>query len=135
MKTKLLSIAILISASLTSWAWFPPMITQAKLNEIRIGQTTEADLVGLFGTPTTRMIDIRHQVEVDWFRTKPLPAGGYIPLIGSVTGGLDIESQQLHVLLSAGGRVLRFEARSSKNDLCGPTQRPSVRQAKYASEK
>jgi hypothetical protein len=135
MKTKLFAVAILLVAScLTTWA-YPPMITQAKLNQIRIGQTTEADLVALFGTPTTRMVDIRRQVEVDWFRTKPMPAAGYVPLIGSFIGGLDIEAQQLHVLLSPAGRVLRFEARSSKNNLNGPGQQPSVRQAKYSQER
>ena len=132
MKTKLLAIAILVCSSLTTWAWFPPAITQEKVNQIQIGQTTEADLVGLFGAPTTRKTDIRGQVELDWFRSQPIPWQGYLPLIGSFIGGLDIDAQQLYVLLSPRGAVLRFSAYSSATELRAPNQLPSRRRANNA---
>jgi hypothetical protein len=132
MKTKLLAIALLISSGLTTWAWFPPSITQEKVNQIQIGRTTETDLVRLFGAPTTRRVDLRGEVELDWFRSKPIPPQGYLPLIGSFIGGLDIDSQQLAVVLSPRGTVLRFSAYSSATGLRAPNQTPSRRHSDYA---
>jgi hypothetical protein len=117
MKTKILLCAILLCSCLTSSAWFPPSITQQKLNQIRIGQTTEADLVHLFGTPTTRFVDLAHYTAIDWFRSVPAPPQSYIPLIGSLLGGLNVEAQQLTVVLSPAGRVVRYEAHSSVDRL------------------
>lgn len=131
MKTKLLATAILISSCLTTMA-FPPMITEQKVSQIRIGQTTEADLVHLFGAPTTRMTDIQHQVALDWFRSRPIPWQGYLPLIGSFVGGLDVEAQQLYVLLAPNGTVLRFEASSSQGRFKTASQTVAVRQHQYA---
>ena len=114
MKTKIAIAGILISSCLTSWAWFPPSITQEKLNQIKVGVTTEADLVHLFGPPSTRFIDLKQQVADDWFRSVPMPIGGYLPLIGELCGGLHVDAQQLTVLLTPDGRVIRFEAHSSR---------------------
>ncbi len=117
MKTKILAAAILISSCLTTLAWFPPSITQEKINQIQIGLTTEPDLVQLFGNPTTRLVDLAHYTSIDWFRSVPAPAQSYIPIIGPCLGGLDVEAQQLSVVLSPGGRVVRFEVHSSLDRL------------------
>ncbi|MDQ3200507.1 MAG: hypothetical protein M3Q46_15205 [Verrucomicrobiota bacterium] len=114
MKTKILAATLLLSSCLTSWAWFPPSITVAKIGQIQVGQTTEADLVHLFGYPTTRFTDLRQYTSVDWFRSVPAPPQSYLPLIGSFLGGLDVEAQQLHVVLSPGGRVVDYEVYSSR---------------------
>jgi hypothetical protein len=115
MKIKFLVTAILFSSCLTSWAWFPKAITQEKIDQIRIGQTTEADLVELFGPPTTRMSDLSHSIALDWFRSVPMPPSGYLPIVGQFLGGLNLEAQQLSVVLSPGGRVVRYEMHSSKD--------------------
>ena len=81
MKTKLLVSLILISSCLTTWAWFDPSITQGKVDQIRIGQTTEADLVHFFGRPSTRQVDLRHHVTLDFMRSVPMPWQGYTPFI------------------------------------------------------
>jgi hypothetical protein len=73
MKTKILLSVFLLSSCLTTWAWFPPSITQEKIDQIRVGQTTEADLVHLFGAPTTRFVDLSHHTALDWFRSVPMP--------------------------------------------------------------
>lgn len=134
MKTKFLVAALLISSCLTSWAWFPPSITQQKINQIRVGQTTEADLVRLFGTPTTRFVDLAHSVAIDWFRSVPAPPQSYIPLIGSFLGGLNVEAQQLTVFLSPGGRVVRYEVHSSGDRLHDASQvtTTTVRKTSYS---
>ncbi|MEO5717803.1 MAG: hypothetical protein ABIR29_04435 [Chthoniobacterales bacterium] len=115
MKTKFLVCALLLSTCLTSWAWFPPRITSTKLSQIRVGQTTETELVHLFGTPTTRTIDLAHFITIDWFRSVPAPVQSYIPIIGSFLGGLDIDAQQLSVVLSPNGHVVRYEVHSSRD--------------------
>ncbi len=117
MKIKSLVTAILLSTCLTSWAWFPKSISQAGINQIRLGQTTEADLVQLFGPPTTRFVDLRNGIALDWFRSVPMPAAGYLPVIGQFLGGLDVEAQQLTVDLTPDGRVIRYEVHSSKKTL------------------
>jgi hypothetical protein len=126
MKTKLLVATILLSSCLTSWAWFPKSITQEKINQIRVGQTTEADLVQLFGPPTTRFVDISHIMSLDWFRSVPMSPGGYVPLLGELFGGLKVEAQQLSVVLGSSGRVIRFEAHSSKDTLKTEPQRAVI---------
>jgi hypothetical protein len=113
MKIKLLFAAIFLSTCLTSWG-YPKSITQEKISQIRVGQTTEADLLNLFGPPTTRFVDLSH-ISLDWFRSVPMPAASYLPFIGEPTGGLDIEAQQLSVVLSPGGRVLSYTMQSSRD--------------------
>ena len=115
MKTKILVVTILFSSCLTSWA-FPKSITQAKVDQIRVGQTTEADLVQMFGPPTTKYLGLSHIMSLDWFRSVPA-AGAYLPLVGELFGGLRVEAQQLSVVLNSSGRVIRYEAHSSLNTL------------------
>lgn len=117
MKTKVLAVALLLCTCLTSWAWGPRTITQANVNQIRLGQTTEPELVQLFGAPTTRFVDLQHRTSLDWFRSVPMPLLSYLPLVGELLGGLDVEAQQLFVTLGPDGRVLRYEVHSSKNRL------------------
>jgi hypothetical protein len=114
MKAKFLVTVILLATCLTSWAWYGKSITPEKLGQIRIGQTTETDLVNLFGPPSTRFVDIYHSVSLDWFRSVPMSFGGYLPFIGELAGGRDVEAQQLSVVLNPGGRVTRYEMHSSK---------------------
>ena len=132
MKTKILVCAILISSGLTSWAWFPPSITQQNINQIRVGQTTETDLVHLFGTPTTRFVDLAHYTAIDWFRSVPAPAQSYIPLLSSLLGGLNVEVQQLTVVLSPGGRVVHYEVHSSLDRLHAASRVTTVRETSYS---
>ena len=116
MKTKLLVAAVLLSSCLTSWAWSPKTITQEMVDQIRIGQTSEADLVQLFGPPTTKYLGLARIISLDWFRSVPMPPAGYVPFIGSIWG-LDVEAQQLSVVVGSNGRVVRYEVHSSKNTL------------------
>ncbi len=118
MKTKFLFCALFLSSCLTNWASSAPqIITQPNINQIRIGQTTESELVQLFGTPTTRSVDLANYIAIDWFRSVPAPAKSYIPLFGSCLGGLHVDAQQLSVFLSPAGRVVSYEVHSSLDTL------------------
>lgn len=115
MKTKFLVVAILLSSCLTGWASFPRSITRQKINQIHIGQTTEADLLRLFGSPTTRSSDLARRISLDWFRSVRMLPTGYLPIVGQFFGGLNLEAQQLSVVLSPDGRVIHWEMHSSKD--------------------
>ena len=135
MKTKILFSILLLSSCLTSWAWAPRSITQANLNQIRIGQTTEPELVQLFGAPTTRFVDLRGHTSLDWFRSVPMPLPAYLPLAGELFGGLEVDAQQLSVVLGPNGRVIRYEVHSSEKRLKTAAQSvttTSVRQTNYS---
>ncbi len=117
MKTKFLVCAFLLFSCLTSWAGAPARITQANVNQIQVGQTTEAELVALFGTPTMRTTDLTHRITMDWLRSVPAPAQSYIPLVGSFFGGMDLDAQHLYVVLTPDGRVIRYEVHSSRESV------------------
>ena len=125
MKTKILVATILFFSCLTSWAWFPKSITQAKIDQIRVGQTTEADLVQMFGPPTTKYLGLSRIISLDWFRSVPA-AGTYVPFIGELVGGLRVEAQQLSVVLNSEGKVIRYEAHSSRDTLKTGVQRTMI---------
>ena len=114
MKTKFLVTAILLCSCLTGWG-YPRSIAREQVSQIQIGQTTEADLLNLFGPPTTRFVDLAHVISLDWFRSIPMPPASYLPFIGELVGGRNVEAQQLSVVLGSGGRVIRYGMHSSKD--------------------
>ncbi len=116
MKTKFLVLAFLIASCLTSWSE-PSTITQEGVDQIRLGQSTEGDLVRLFGTPTTRFVHLDHDTSIDWFRSVPACGASYIPIIGPAIWGLNVEAQQLTVVLSPNGVVRKYEVHSSQDRL------------------
>jgi outer membrane protein assembly factor BamE (lipoprotein component of BamABCDE complex) len=122
MKIQLL-LAPLLACCFTSCASTGHSITQPKVDQITPGYTTEADLVQLFGPPTTRSTDIYRTTSLDWFRSEGPSWPGYLPLIGSFLGGLDVEVQQLSVVLRADGRVRSF----TLYDLNGNVKRGKAR--------
>lgn len=132
MKTKILIAAILASSCLTSSAWFAKLITPEKVNRIRPGQTTEAELVWLFGPPDSRFSDLDHIASLDWFRAVP-PPSSYLPLIDVFVGGLNVRTKELNVVLGPSGRVLRYQYYDSNSAVRTLTQRrTSVRETKYS---
>ena len=133
MKTKFLLSALLLFSCLTTWASSHREITQAEINQIRVGVTTEPELVHIFGIPTTRSVDLAHYAELDWFRSVPVPPQSYIPIIGNYLDVLKIDAQQLNVVLSPGGRVVRYEVHSSRNTLhAANVTRTTVTETSYA---
>lgn len=132
MKTKFLLCALLLLSGLTTWASASSQITQPAIDQIRIGETTEGDLVQLFGPPTTRFVDMANDVAVDWFRSVPAPAKSYIPIIGPFLGGPIVEAQQLTVVLSPAGRVVSYEVHSSRDTLHAAGSVRTVTRTSYA---
>ena len=107
MKSRYLT-AALLALCFTSCASSETAFTSLQLNQIRPGVTTEAQLVGLFGPPDTELTTFEGMSTVAWFRSAGPPISGYLPVVGSCTGGLDVDVQELHVQTGVGGRVLSF---------------------------
>jgi hypothetical protein len=98
-------LAVSVVLCLTSCASYE--ITQSKLNQIRKGSTTEADLVELFGPPDTEWSGFQGNISLDWFRSEGPSIAGYLPVVGQFAGGLDLDVQQLSVVIGPGGRVAK----------------------------
>ena len=108
MKTRIL-LAVLLAFCFPSCASYYGVLTPTSIQQIRVGVTTEADLVQLFGPPDTRFSsDSGTRAQLDWYRSIPPEPAGYLPWIGQFFGGLDLQVQQLTVSLGRGGRVVSF---------------------------
>ncbi len=101
-------LALLMLVFLSSCATAGKSITQAKVNEIRPGQTTEEDLVRTFGSPTTRTVDPKGETSLNWFYSSPISAQNYIPIVGPALGGMKVKVCQLWVVLGVNGKVKRY---------------------------
>ena len=104
------TLALVMLAYLTSPAIAGHSITQAKINQIIPGQTTEADLVRAFGPPATKMVCPPEEMALDWFYVTPISAQNYIPVIGPALGGTQVKAWELWVVLNANGGVRRYIA-------------------------
>ena len=102
--------ALVMLACLTNYAMAGKSITQAKVNQIIPGQTTEEDLVRAFGPPETKTVCPPEERTLDWFYVSPISAQNYIPGIGPALGGTQVKAWELWVVLRANGTVRRYIA-------------------------
>ena len=93
-------------------------IPKDKINQIRIGVTTEPDLFLLFGTPSTKTLDPSGAIVLTWVyssaTTKPAT---FVPLAGPFIGGYSTELQQLTVLVNRKGRVERWTMNNAPGEV------------------
>ena len=102
--------ALVMLACLTNYAMAGKSITQAKVNQIIPGQTTEEDLVRVFGPPATKTVCPPEERTLDWFYVSPISAQNYIPVVGPALGGTQVKAWELWVVLRANGTVRRYIA-------------------------
>ncbi len=105
MKTRIL-LAALLAFALASCA--SPGLTQTKVQQIRLGVTTENDLVQLFGPPGTKWTAYHGNTFIDWIHSDGAGPAGYFPMLGEVSGGLHFDLQELAVIVAPNGRVLSY---------------------------
>jgi outer membrane protein assembly factor BamE (lipoprotein component of BamABCDE complex) len=103
-------LALLALTCLTSYATAAESITQEKVNQIRPGQTTEQDLIRIFGAPATETVCPEADRSLDWYYVRPISPQNYIPVIGPALGGAQVKAWELWVVVSASGRVKRYIA-------------------------
>ena len=81
-----------------------------KLSEIKKGETTESQLITLFGKPESRGINEDGVVKLTWLYTESTVKGAtFIPLVGAFAGGVDSKTKTLMVRLDQAGKVAGYD--------------------------
>jgi outer membrane protein assembly factor BamE (lipoprotein component of BamABCDE complex) len=84
-------------------------IAKEKVNQIRVGITTEPDLFLLLGPPSTKTLDPSGSLVLTWaYSTASTKPETFVPVAGAFIGGYDTRVQQLTVLIDRKGRVERW---------------------------
>jgi outer membrane protein assembly factor BamE (lipoprotein component of BamABCDE complex) len=84
-------------------------IAQENVKKIRPGVTTEADLVRMFGPPSTRTLDSNGKTILGWIYSEAQTKGTtFIPIAGPFVGGVNTRTQMLSVLIARNGKVERY---------------------------
>jgi hypothetical protein len=76
---------------------------ESKTSMIRKGETTEADLINMFGSPINRMVDSEGATTLSWmYGETHVKAISFVPLAGAIAGGSSGSSKTLSVSLVDG---------------------------------
>jgi len=104
-------LAVSITAGISGCSSSGKKIEQSNVSQIIKGQTTEADLVRMFGPPSNRMANSNGTVMLMWsYFSHDMNAASFIPYAGMVLGGSKSESQNLHVTLGPNGKVQDYSS-------------------------
>ncbi len=92
-------------------------IDQSKVAEIKKGQTTEADLVQMFGPPNQRTVSSEGNTILMWmYHETRVKGASFIPIVGLFAGGADTKQQSLVVTLGPDGKVTQFQSSGGSSD-------------------
>ena len=90
---------------------------QSKVDQIKKGVTTRAELETMFGTPfNVAMMGEGKRMMVFMFATVQVKATNYIPVIGHLVGGTDDRQQILKVILNKDNIVEDYEFSDKSTD-------------------
>ena len=93
-------------------------IAKEKVNQIRLGLTTEPDLLLLFGNPSTKTLDPSGNVVLTWvYSNASTKAETFVPVAGAFIGGYNTHVQQLTVLVNRKGRVEKWTMNNSPGEV------------------
>lgn len=108
MKTILYLLAIV--ALITGCASAGKNYDSRKVTDIKKGETTEAELVGMFGKPETRGINSEGSVTLTWLYSEAHVKGAtFVPLVGMFAGGVNSKTKTLLVRLDSSGKVASYD--------------------------
>lgn len=111
---QIVGITLLAVASLTMFgcASTGKNFDDSKLSQIKKGETTEPELIQLFGTPlsrTTTVTDSKVNTVLTWtYSEATLDGKAFIPIVGPMMSGHAGKGKHLTVILNAEGRVNTF---------------------------
>jgi hypothetical protein len=72
-------------------------------------EPTEADLVRMFGRPSTKTLDSNGKTVLGWIYSEAQVKGEtFIPIAGAFVGGANTRVQMLSVLIGRDGKVERY---------------------------
>ena len=94
----------------------------SKVSQIKKGETTEADLVQMFGQPQNRSVNSEGQTTLTWMYTQANVKGqSFIPFAGAFVGGTESKTKTLNVTLQD-GKVRTFACSGGGTESRGTTQ-------------
>jgi len=94
----------------------------SKISQIQKGQTTEADLVQMFGQPQNRATDSEGMTTLTWmYMQSTVRASTFIPYAGAFMGGTNSKDKTLNVVL-ADGKVKSYSMTGGGMDTRSMTQ-------------
>ena len=104
MKLKVnLFIAPILGAFLIGCASVGNNFDENKITQIKKGETTEAQLVEMFGQPQNRTVNSEGQTTLSWIYAESSVKGeSFIPYAGAFMGGHNSKSKSLNVTLQDG---------------------------------
>ena len=127
MKPKLqISLNLILSILLAAWSVGCSSMGQnfdeSKVSQIKKGETTEAELIQVFGEPQRRTSNSEGQTILTWIYSESKVKGeSYIPYAGHYMHGTRSKSKTLHVTLRD-GKVQSFSSTGGGIESRGTTQ-------------
>jgi outer membrane protein assembly factor BamE (lipoprotein component of BamABCDE complex) len=111
-------LALLLAIAIAGCSSVGTPIAQEKVDQIKVGVTTEPDLFLLFGPPSTKTLDTSGAIVLTWVyssaTTKPET---FVPFAGPFMGGYDTHLQQLTVLINRKGRVEKWTMNNAPGEV------------------
>ena len=93
-----------------------------KISQIKKGETTEADLVKMFGEPQNRSVSSENGLTLTWIYSEAKVKGeSFIPYAGAFMGGTRAKSKTLSVIL-ADNKVTSFTYTGGGTEIRNTTQ-------------
>jgi outer membrane protein assembly factor BamE (lipoprotein component of BamABCDE complex) len=94
-----------------------------KVSEIKKGETTEAELVKMFGQPNQRGVNSESGTSLTWIYSEARVKGEtFIPFAGAFVGGATSKVKTLMVQLDQAGKVSSFNYSGGGFESTGTTQ-------------
>ena len=94
----------------------------SKASQIIKGQTSEADLIQMFGQPQSRSMNSEGQTILNWMYSQSAVRGeSFIPYVGAFVGGMNTKEKSLNVTLQ-NDRVVSYSSTGGGMDTRNRTQ-------------
>lgn len=84
-------------------------IEQSKIKQINKGITTKNEIVHLFGNPNMEILNADGKITMMYIYTKvENKAINFVPIVGSLAGGMDMQQQTLQIIINKDGIVEQY---------------------------
>lgn len=96
---------------------------EGKVSQIKKGETTEAELIRMFGQAESRGVTSEGMTTLTWMYVESTVKGeSFIPFAGPFVGGTRSKQKMLMVTLGADGKVSNFTSSTGGSEMRGTTQ-------------
>jgi outer membrane protein assembly factor BamE (lipoprotein component of BamABCDE complex) len=111
-------IAALLAVAMAGCSSVGKPIARDKINQVQVGVTTEAEVIRMFGVPSTKTLDASGTIVLTWVYSRAAAKPQtFIPVAGVFVGGMNTRLQQLTVLIGKKGRVERYTMNDAPGEM------------------